>query len=186
MKHTPLTLVPLTFALSISFLACSSPPTEQLEAARKAMQQAKEQHADEFASSDWKNAQQAWDEAQSLIAKQKYTDAGELLIRAKSRFDKARDIARAKREELRKDIEGKRKTIDIRYEGLKSALAAEKFPPAAKKKLNESCQEIDKGIAKLKLEFDQGDYTLAMNTAMFTMRQVYEVEKEVEKSGKKH
>jgi len=186
MKHTLCRVVALTIVLALPFVSCSSPPTEQIQAAQKAMQQAQEQHAQEFAPADWKNAQQAWDDAQSLITRQKYADAAQLLMRAKSRFDKARDIARAKREDLRRDIEGKRKTIDTRYENLKSALSAQKLPPAAKKKLNESCQGIDQGADKLKLEFDQGDYTQALNTAMITMRQVYEAEKEMEKAGKAH
>ncbi len=184
MKHPFLFTVAL-LAIALIFPGCSSPPTEQVQAAQKAMQQAKEQHADEFAAADWKNAQQAWNDAQSLISKQKYADAGTLLMRAKSRFDKARDIARAKREELRRDIEGKRKTIDARYDSLKSTLAAGKISPAAKKKINESCQDIDKNIDKLKLLFEQEDYTQALNTAMVTMRQVYEAEKEVEKAGSK-
>jgi len=183
MKHDR---VALMLVLSLPFVSCSSPPTEQIQAAQKSMQQAQEQHAQEFAPADWKNAQQAWDDAQALITKQKYADAGQLLIRAKSRFDKARDIARAKREDLRRDIEGKRKTIDTRYDNLKSSLAAQKLPPAAKKKINDSCQDIDKGIDKLKLEFEQGDYTQALNTAMTTMRQVYEAEKEFEASSKTH
>jgi hypothetical protein len=96
----------------------------------------------------------------------------------------ARDIARAKREDLRRDIEGKRKTIDTRYGSLRSVIANEKLSPSARKSLNESCQTMEKGIDKLKAEIDQGDYTIAINTAMATMRKVYETQNEIEKANK--
>ncbi len=185
MKHPRLLAIALLVLSSLLYHGCSSPPTEQIQAAEKSMQQAREFHAEEFAPSDWKNAQQAWNDAQGLIAKQKYGDATPLLIRAKSRFDKARDIARAKREDLRREIEGKRKTIDTRYGSLRSTMAGENLSAATRKSLIESCKEIDIGIDKLKTALDQGDYTVANNTAMTTLRQVYEAEKEVEKAASK-
>jgi hypothetical protein len=182
----PILLILLVLILSICSVGCASKPTEQLQLAQKAMEQAKEQHAEEFAAADWKTAQQAWEDAQSLIAKQSYGEAASLLLRAKSRFEKARDIAKAKRDDLRREVENNRKTINVRYEGLKSSMAAAKFPPAARKSLGESCGEIDKAIQKLQKEFDQGEYSQARYTAQTTLRQVYEAEKELEKSGKKN
>ena len=185
MKYSYLVLISLSVPLFVAFAGCSSKPTEQLELAQKAMDQAKEQHAEEFAQADWKNAHQAWEDAQSLIAQQKYAESGSLLLRAKSRFEKARDIAKSKREDLRREIDGLQKTIDTRYGSLKSGLSAAKLSPAVKKSLDESCGSIDKAIQKLRTEVEQGEYTQAKYTAQTTMRQVYEAEKEIEKAGKK-
>lgn len=185
MKYSYLVLISLSLLLFVTFSGCSSKPVEQIELAQKAMDEAKEQHAEEFAQADWKNAQQAWEDAQTLIAKQKYADAGTLLLRAKSRFEKARDIARSKREDLRREIDGMQKTIETRYGSLKTAMAAAKLPPTIKKSLDESCGSIDKAIEKLRTELGQGEYSQAKYTAQTTMRQVYEAEKEIEKAGKK-
>ncbi len=185
MRYARLVLFSLSLSLTLALAGCSSKPTEQLELAQKAMDQAKEQHAEEFAPADWKNAQQAWEDAQSLIAKQKYADAGSLLLRAKSRFEKARDIAKSKRDDLRREIDGMQKTIDTRYGSLKTGLSAAKLPPSVKKSLDESCGNIDRAIQKLHTELEQGEYSQAKYTAQTTMRQVYEAEKEVERAGKK-
>jgi hypothetical protein len=185
MQRTHLVLIPLFVVLSLISVGCTSKPDEQLQLAQKAMEQAKEQHAEEFAQTDWKTAQQAWEDAQSLIAKQQYAEAGSLLLRARSRFEKARDIAKSKREDLRREIENNRKTIDARYGSLKSAISAAKLPSGAKRSLDESCGDIDKEIEKLKAEFDQGEFTQAKYTTQTTLRRVYEAEKEFEKSGKK-
>ncbi len=63
--------------------ACSSRPDEQIKVAEKAMEQAKEQRAEEFAQSDWANAQQVWEQAQSQLKNQRYGEAGTLLLRSK-------------------------------------------------------------------------------------------------------
>jgi hypothetical protein len=184
MKYTHLVLISLCLPLFVAFAGCSSKPTEQLALAQKAMDQAKEQYAQEFAQADWKSAQQAWEDAQSLITKEQYAEAGTLLLRAKSRFEKARDIAASRREDLRREIDGIQKTIDTRYGRLKAGLSAAKLPAAVKKRLDESCLNIDTAVQKLKTELEQGDYTQAKDTAQTTMRQVYEAEKEVEKAGR--
>jgi DNA repair exonuclease SbcCD ATPase subunit len=154
-----------------------------MQLAQKAMDQAKEQRAEEFAPADWKTALQAWEDAHTLMSKQKYGEAGPLLLRAKSRFEKARDIARAKREDLRREIEGMQKTLDTRYASLKAGVESSKMSAAARKSLNETCKDIGQEIEKAKTQFDQGDYTQARSMVMTVMRRVYEAEKALEKSG---
>ena len=92
--------------------ACSSRPDEQIKVAEKAMEQAKEQRAEEFAQSDWANAQQVWEQAQSQLKNERYGEAGTLLLRAKSRFEKARDIAKAKRDAVLKEAQELQKAVD--------------------------------------------------------------------------
>src|SRR5437867_2584104 len=188
MKHARMPSTLLGF--SLFFLgACSSKPDEQMSLAQKAMEQAKEQHAAEFASSEWKSAEQAWDQAKQLYAKERYGEAGSALLTAKSRFEKARTVAKSKRDAVLRDVENMRKTIDLRYQSLKSNLsaAAPRLPSDRKKSLEEAGKEIDKSIDKLKGDLEQGDYTAARTTAQVTMRQVYDAEKELEQaaSGKK-
>ena len=183
MQHTHLVLITSLLPLSLILASCSSEPVEQLQLAQKAMEQAKVERAEEFAPTDWKTAQQAWQDAHSLMSKQKYSEAGPLLLRAKSRFEKARDIARAKREDLRREIDGMQKTLDTRYASLKAGIESSKISSSARKSLNETCRGIDQEIEKTKAQFDQGEYSQARSMVLTVMRRVYEAEKVLEKSG---
>jgi len=183
-RATPIVALCLVIAT-----ACSSKPDDQMNLAQKAMDQAKEQHAAEFAANEWRSAEQAWEQGKQLYAKEQYGEAGQLFVTARSRFEKARNVAKSKRDAVLRDVQNMQRTIDLRYKGLKSNLAAAegKLPAAVKKSLDESCRDIDKAVDKLKGDVEQGDYTAAKTTAQTTIRMVYDAEKELEQavSGKK-
>src|SRR5262249_46354701 len=88
-----------------------------------------------------------------------------------------------------REVQIMQKTIDLRYNSLKSSMTAAegKLPPPVKKSLDDSCKDIDKALDKLKADVEQGDYTAAKTTAQTTIRMVYDAEKELEQtvSGKK-
>ena len=162
--------------------ACSSRPDEQIKVAEKAMEQAKEQRAEEFAQSDWANAQQVWEQAQSQLKNQRYGEAGTLLLRAKSRFEKARDIAKAKRDGVLKEVQGLQKAIDLRYKTLKTDVETKgaKLSPTRKKSLEDSFKDIDKGIEKVQTDTEPAEYSQARTSAQTTIRQVFEAEKQLQ------
>ena len=83
-RHTPAGFV---LCLTLALYGCGSRPDEQLALAQKAMDQAKEQRAAEFAPSEWRNAEDAWQKAQALLASESYGEAGTLFLRAKSRYE---------------------------------------------------------------------------------------------------
>jgi Domain of unknown function (DUF4398) len=177
MKLTRRTPAGFGFYLTLAVYGCSSRPDEQLALAQKAMDQAKEQRAAELAPSEWRNAEDAWQKAQALISSQSYGEAQTLLIRAKSRFERARDIAKSKRDDLRKEVQGMENTIDLRYKSLKDNIIRAKLTPPRKQSLTDSCADIDKNIDKIKAEMEQGEYPRARETAQATLRQVFEAEK---------
>lgn len=171
----------LSLPLAFLLIGCSSRPDSDIALAEKAKAQAKEQRASEFAPGDWKSAEEAMSEAEAAIARERYGESRTMLLRAKSRYEKARDIAKGKRDVILIEVQNLQKTIDIRYKTLKDNItnSAGKLSAAKKKTLDEYCQDIDKGIEKLKVEIDQGEYPQAQETANLTMRQVYEGEKEL-------
>ncbi len=172
------------FALILFCFACGQ-PTEQIENAQKAMDQAKEQRAEEFSPKEWNDAMQAWNQAQAALSKGSYSESSSLLLKAKTRFEKARDIAKGRRDALIQEVTGLQKTIDIRYSGVKDNLKTAKLSAAKKKELEESCKEIDQSIEKLKSQLGSGDLSPAKYTAQTTLRAVYDVEKELQGGGKK-
>src|SRR5262245_39344683 len=107
-------LLPLAFSASL-LSGCSGRPDEQIQLAQKALNQAKEQHAAEFAPSEWKAAEQSWQEAQEVLGRERFSEATSLLIKAKARYEKARDVAKSKRGVVLKEVKGQQSAIDIRY-----------------------------------------------------------------------
>jgi hypothetical protein len=176
-------LIAIGLVLLLLCVACGQ-PTEQIQLAQKAMDQAKEQRAEEFAAKEWSDAMQAWNQAQAALAKNSYSESSAALLKAKTRFEKARDIAKGRREELLREVTGLQKTIDIRYNGVKTNLQTAKISAKQKKEIEDSCKEIDQAIEKLKSQINSGDLSPAKYTAQTTLRAVYDAEKMLQ-GGKK-
>jgi len=178
-------LVTLGLLLALFMFGCAARPEEQIKLAQKAMEQAQEQQAAEFAPNEWGTAMQSWKDADNLLNNQKYGEATSMLLRAKTRFEKARDVAKGKRDVVIKETQNIQKTIEIRYKGVKDSMAKAKLSPKAKASVEDSCKEIDQAIEKANAQFSQKEYNQANYTAKTVLRQVYEVEKEIEGAGKK-
>jgi len=177
-------LIALGIVVLLCCYACGK-PTEQIELAQKALDQAKEQRADEFAPKEYNDAQQAWGQAQTALSKSDYAAASALLLKARSRAEKARDLAKERRNALLKEITGLQKTIDIRYNSVKTSMSTAKLSAKQKKEIEDSCKDIDQAIEKLNSQLNSGDLAPAKFTAQTTLRSVYDVEKAIESSGKK-
>jgi hypothetical protein len=177
LKHvhriSPLWLLSLAFVV----YGCASKPVEMIDKTEKAMQEAKAEHAEFFASDDWKAAEQAWDQASKLLDQEKWGDASTALLRASSRYAKARDLAKDKRGAFLKEVQDLQKTIDIRYKELKDKVAAgsAKLSATNRKAIEESCKEIEENTAKIPTQLDQGQFNDAKYLAGTTLRKVWEV-----------
>ena len=157
-------------------VGCSSKPVEQEASAQKALELAKEQHAEELASTEWKEAEKAWKEAEAALAKGSYSSAGGLYQTAKSRFERAYNVAKSRRDAILRDIQGLQNSINAKYEEAKDRVARSKLSSKSKKEADGLIREIDQAIEKLKKEVDEGNLTQAKATAEATLRQVYEAE----------
>jgi len=172
------------FVLSLALIAygCSARPTEQIAKAEKAMQQAQAEHADLFSPEDWIAAEKAWKDAQVKLDQRKYGDATLLLLKAKTRYEKARDIAKGKRAIAIKEITDLQNTIDLRCKGLKSGIDTKgrKLTAKQKQSLGETCKSVEEKLVKIKTQLDQAQYQDAKFLAQTTLHEVYEGEKELE------
>ncbi len=142
--------------LCLSCFGCASRPDEQIKLAQDAMNQAIEQFADQYAPGDWKGAKDLWDQGQAQVAQEQYASAAETFLRAKARFLKATEVAKAERESMHKQVMDILANIDARYSGFKAGVA-----PAAKKEFMAASADIDKRIADVKSLMTQGDYIQA-------------------------
>jgi hypothetical protein len=188
MKHSRLFYLLLTLSLALLVFGCTSRPVESIQKAEKAMQQAKAEHAEEFAPEDWKAGDEAWRSAQARIEKEKWAESEPLLLKAKMRFEKARDIAKGKREEAIKEIKNTQKTAEMRCKALKDDLekGGKKLSPAKRKEFEEACKTADEKIAKVNSQLENDKYNDAKYLAGSTLREVWEAQKELDKAlGKK-
>src|SRR5512135_597308 len=99
MKQSHVFLLLLVVSLALFMSACSSKPTAMIQRTEEARQEAVNEHADQFAPEDWGAAEQSWQDASTQITAGKYGPASTLLLKAQTRFQKARDIAKGKREQ---------------------------------------------------------------------------------------
>jgi len=171
--------------LTLTLASCASYPDEQLKLAQAAMDEAQKVKAESFAAGDWESAKKAWDEGQALLAGSKYAQAGTMFLRAKSRFEKARDIATSLRERFLEDVRAAQHTLNIRYTDLKSNMAITRMPASVRKAMEEACLQIDQQAEKLSREMEEGEYVKAKATAQEALRQVYDAELKLQAAAKK-
>jgi len=188
MKCSRLFFLFLVLSLAFLIFACAGKPVEQIQKTEKAMEQAKAEHAEEFAPEDWKAGEDAWRSASAQLDAQKYGDAATTLLKAQTRFTKARDIAKGKREEAIKEIKNTQKTAEMRCKALHDDLdkSGKKLTAAKRKEFEDACKAADEKIAKVNTQLQNGQYNDAKYLAGSTLREVWEAQKELEKAiGKK-
>ncbi len=164
--------IPVTFCLMFSLIGCASRPDKEIQLAQDAMNQATEQRAEEYAPAEWKSAKEAWDQAQSQLSQERFAAAAASFVTAKARLLKAAEVAKAERESMHKQVIHLREVIDSNYAALKSAAAQAKLAGAAKKEFDAVLADIDKRIALVASQTDQGDYIGAKKNAQGTLQAI--------------
>ena len=153
MKRPQIFLSGLLVLLLIAFCpGCASRPDEALNAAQTAMENAEQEHAADFAPGDWKSAQEAWTSAQAALSAQRYSEAAALLATSKSRFEKAGTIAKAKRDDVRKEVTLIQHTANTRLSALKQHIAAKRLSARAQKDLEQAFKDAETSIETLNTE----------------------------------
>jgi hypothetical protein len=158
--------------LALFCYGCASRPDEQIKAATDAYNQAAELHADQYVPGDWKGAKELWDQAQDQLAKQQYAMAGETLLRAKARLLKVKDLAKTERESMQTEVKNMQANIATNYAAFKAAMTPAKQAGPAKKEFQAACQDIDKRIALIVSQMDQGDFIGAKANAQGALQAI--------------
>jgi hypothetical protein len=165
--------------LVVFFLGCASRPDEALRLAQQAMEQAKQEQASEFASGDWKSAEKAWNDAQTALKNQRYGEAAALLTTSKSRFEKAVTIAKAKREEVRKEAMAVQNAANRRLSGLRDEINSIRVSARAKRDFDEAFRGVESIVDKLNTEMLNEQLVQARSSGQIALQKLTEVEKKV-------
>jgi len=165
--------------LVLSCLSCASRPDEALKLAQAALEQAKQEQAADFAPSDWKSAQEAWDDAQAALAKERYSEAAALLTTCKSRFEKARTISKAKRDDVRREVGLMQNAVNMRFNVLKNNLSKSRLSGKALKELTQSFQDLEVAVDKFNSEVLADQLIQAKSSGQAVLTRLAEVEKKL-------
>jgi hypothetical protein len=185
MTHLPRCLFVACVLFGLICTGCASYPEEQLKQAQAAMDEALKHQPEVFAAGNWQEAKKTWDNAQELLTQQKYGQAAPLLITAKSRFAKAGQIARDKREVILKEVTQSQQDISVRHSGLRSDLAAAQLSTSVRKSLEDCCRQLEQQVERLNAEIGQGELIAAQATAKETLKLVYEGQLKLQAALKK-
>ena len=146
----------------------------EMKQAQDSMDQAKSLHADDVTPTDWKEAVQIWDQAQTAVKNGK--PAKTLFLRAKNRFDKIAVIAKSRNEMFSKDLSEMQTTINSRYEKVKKALEGGKLNAKVQGQVKTIALEIEEGNASISTLVNQGNYLKAVTKAKEVQTKVYNAE----------
>ena len=179
MKYSNIFLLSMVISLVFLFSACSGVPTDSIKRTEQAKAEAIKEHADLFAQETWSAAERAMQEANVKLDAKSYGEAENLLLRAKTNYVKARDIAKDKREAAIKRIIGLQGTINIRLKSdLKDNPGVSKLSPARKKDFDADVKQIEDNVAKVTTQLKDEQYDEAEYLAKKTLRDVFEKQQE--------
>lgn len=162
--------------LVLASMSCASRPDAELQLAQTAMEEAQAQQAADFAAADWQDAMQVWNEAQTALTSQSYSNAKALLITAKTRFEKVGSIAKAKRESVLQEVQVLRTTLNKGLDSLKSSIATSRLSANGRKELNDAASAVEAAIMQFNSEMDKGDIAKARTSGQDAMKKLNEVQ----------
>lgn len=179
MKYSHVLLFLMVGSLAFFISGCSGRPTDSIQKTEQARTEAAAEHADQFAPDFWSAGEKSWQEANAKLDSKSYGEAGNLLLKAKTNYIKARDSARSKREAAIKEIADLQGTVAIRLKrDLTDNPAANQLSAARKKEYEAAIKQIEDGVAKAAVQLKEARYTDAKYLLGKALRDVYETQQE--------
>jgi hypothetical protein len=178
MRYTRVLSLLVVLSLSLYMSACSSRPTQIIQLTEQARQGAVDEHADQFAVDYWTAAEKAWQEASSKLDSQKWAEAETLLLKAKSSYIKARDMAKDQRAAAITQITQAQQTATLRLKALREDPAVSKLSAARKKEFDAAVKQFEDNIAKAAEQLKNAMYSDSNNLFQRTTREIWEAQQE--------
>ncbi len=179
MKNSRIFCILIILSLALFLSACSTRPTAMIQQAEEARTEAAAEHAELFAPDDWSTAESDWKAASEKLDAGSYGEANTLLLKAKTRYDKAKSLAKGKREVAEKEIAGAQTTANIRLKkDLMENPAVQRLSAARKSALDGIVKEIEDSINKVTALVQNGQYEEARLLIGNTQRRIWEVQQE--------
>jgi len=175
MKNSIRFFVGFSLFILIVLYGCGVEKSEaEMKAAQQAMDNARSFAAEELAAANWQEAMQSWDQGQAAVKEGK--PAKTFFLRAKSRFERTATIAKARRDDVSKEVSTMQQTINERCSVIKTALETGKLAPRVQNQLKPLMTEVDAGNQSIAGMVDHGEYVKARATAREVQKKVYNAE----------
>jgi hypothetical protein len=174
MKNSIRFFIGISLLASIAFYGCQANPQQEIKAAQRAMEEAKDFHSEELAATEWKEAMQAWEEAQTALKKGDHPK--EYFQKAKAQFEKTIVAAQARGSVMEKEIDEVQKTINESYLRTKAALSKGKIKPKIQKELKPLLDEVAIDSSSVKDLIMHSDFTQAMAKVYDTQKKMRDAE----------
>ena len=178
MKYAHLFLLLMVLSVAFYMSGCATRPTEMIQLTEQVRQEAANEHADQFAMEDWSAAEKAWQDASTKLDAKSYSDAYNLLLKAKTKYIQARDIAKSRRTVAIAQINQAQQTAALRLKALKEDPGVAKLSAARRKELDAAVKQFEDSIAKVGTQLQNAQYTDALNLAQRTTRDVWEAQQQ--------
>ncbi len=167
MKRGILIVSLLLFPALLLILGCGGEPTNELAAAKQALESARAAEADKYAPDLFAQAENAITEAENLIVEKKYAEAKKLLMDARNVADQAASQAQIGKEETKTHVEDFFAEITKIRGQLKDTQtkAKEWGIPKSKRELTEETSRWDEELKQAQADYDAGNYHSAKEQA---------------------
>jgi hypothetical protein len=144
-----------------------------MKEAQAAMGQAKAFHADNLAPADFQQAQKSWDHAQAAEKEGKTAAAKVLYTNAKIYSGKAADIAKAKKEDMSRELSSMQGVINNNLDQVRSDVASKNLSPKQHDQVEAITSEVEKDNATISKLVIQEDLRKAIETAKNVQTKIY-------------
>jgi hypothetical protein len=174
MKNSTRFFIGFSLLVLVACYGCSVSSEVEMKAAQEAMDAAKSIHADELAASNWNEAMQAWYQGEAAVKEGKPSKT--YFLRAKSRFEKTATIAKARRDDVAREVSDIQQTINERLAKVKTALTSGKLTPRIQNQLKPLVAEVETGSETVGTLIGQADFVKARTAAKEIQKKVFNVE----------
>jgi len=165
--------ISLGLLLMLAFYGCRGSSEIEMKGAQKAMDEAKNHHADDLAPTDFQQAQKTWDRAQAAEKEGNTGTAKVLFESARIYFGKAADIAKSKRDALSRQLENMQLMISSNFDQVKRDLSRGNLSPGQQDQVRAIASEVEEGNAAITKLVSEDDYLKAVATAKVVQTKIY-------------
>jgi len=165
--------ISLGLLILLASYGCGGSSEMEMRQAQQAMDKAKDLHADNLATTEFQQAQKAWDHALSADKDGKTDTAKVLFSSAKIYFGKAADIAKSRRASLSRDLSAMQLLISQNFDQVQSDLSMNRLPPGQQNRVRAIATEVEKDNASIIQLVKQEDLPKAVAMAKEVQTKIY-------------
>jgi hypothetical protein len=158
--------------LLVSYGCGGSAEVERKEAER-AMNEAKNLHAEDLAPADFEQAQKSWNHAQAVVKEGNIGSAKVIFTTAKINFNKSAAIAKSRAEALTRELDGMQLRISSNLDQVNRDLISKNLSSRQRDQARAIVSEVMKDNASISKLANQGDLLKAVAAAKDVQTKIY-------------